>query len=151
VGTPLPWFDKGVAAGGRPNFEVEANGVILVVDEVLGYSSTPSGIPASDGYVFVVIKMRVSNRNWIGISSLDFVLVDASSNQYTNRSTVGFESLPAIGFVEHDQVVAGALVFEVPTPALQNSLRLRLEPQLFKEIDQATRIEIFLDTILLQS
>ena len=124
---------------------MEANNISFVVDEITAYSRTRSGVQAANGYVFVVVKMRIVNNNRIvSLYGDDIILVDGHNNQYTQQFTVGFD-LPEIQWVEPGQSVSGALVYNLPTPALNNSLKIRFEPDFYQ-----TRFEVNFDPLVIQ-
>lgn len=151
VGTPLIGAD--VAAGGRIGFTVVANGISLVVDEVRAYDRTFDGFLPIPGYAFVVVKLRVVIDGWHILSGYEFLLVDDRDNRYrwqTGLATSGF-NISLMPVLSKGESWSGGMVYEVPVVALDNKLRLRLEPDPSLTLEKlSTRIEIFFDPIPLE-
>lgn len=139
VGTAIP--GPGMAVGGEIGHGVTANGISIVVDDVLAYDPDLLEEPwyVQEGYALVVVRMWVGNKSTFPVRAGHFVLVDDLSNQYAQWGA--YNDLPSIETVEPGQSVSGALTFKVPEPALDNALRLRCEPP-----GEDTRIEIYFGT-----
>ncbi len=116
-------------AAGDASKSVTLKGVTIQVDEV---STRPGNISAEDplkpGYVYVVVKMTITNQSQKSVLATEFRLIDEYLNLYESWQTSApfsrdLTALPAE--IGAGQSATGEQVFIVPQPALSANLRLR--------------------------
>jgi hypothetical protein len=145
VGTPIMGAD--LAVGGKVGETIVANNVKMAVDKVTAYSQTSEGYPLSNGYVWVVVELRVFNGSNNYITIFDFRLVDDFSNEYVTWGGYG-NKLPALPNISIGQSGAGVISFQVPEPALAQKLRLSLKLESGSRSDLSTLLIVFFDDVL---
>lgn len=116
-------------AAGDASKSVTLKGVTIQVDE----TSTRSGDASADqplkpGYVYVVVKMTITNQSQKSVLATEFRLIDEYLNLYESWQTSApfsrdLTALPAE--IGPGQSATGEQVFIVPQPALSANLRLR--------------------------
>lgn len=117
-------------AAGDASRSVTLKGVTIQVDEA---STRPGSEPADQalknpGYVYVVVKMTITNQSQKSVLATEFRLIDEYLNLYESWQTSApfsrdLTALPAE--IGPGQSATGEQVFIVPDPALNASLRLR--------------------------
>jgi hypothetical protein len=143
-----PNYGLGLGAKGPIGFQVVANNISLVVDEVKAYKKTSNGLSAPEGYAFVIVKAGTVNQSRYTISELNFSLVDDQDNRYVwQAGSIEKFGLSPFSFAEDKKKGSGTLLFEVPLPAIANKLRLRLQPDLSFAGDLPPRLEIDLGLV----
>lgn len=125
VGTPKMSAEH--AASGKIGEIIFANDIKIVVDEVHAYPKSYHSSAFFPGYAFVVVKLQISNGSTFYVAPQHIRLVDIVSNEYASWSVMSdLFDLPALPGISIGQSGSGALVFQVPEPALSQSLRLSL-------------------------
>lgn len=146
VGTPIIGAD--VAVAGKVHETTSAHNVTVVVDDVKAYS--PGYI---SGYTFVIVNAKISNDSCYLITTDNIRLVDDFSNAYADWGTLAanFQLARLPDVISRGQAGMGALVFQVPEPALNNKLRLTVELKPNVCTTLSTRLVIFFDDVILMT
>jgi len=148
VGTPVE-LGTDISVRGQIGFTVSAGNIILVIDEVNAYRQTLYGRPARTGYVFIVVKLRISNGSHHFINSLYTTVADDLGNRYAPKITAVEFDLPELPSLQNGDSGAGAIVYELPEVALSNNLRFWLEPLIWiDDNDPSVKIEILFPSIM---
>lgn len=116
-------------AAGDASRSVTLKGVTIQVDEA---STRPGNVPEDDqlltDYVYVVVKMTITNQSQQSVLATEFRLIDEYLNLYESWQTsapFANELTPLPAEIGPGQSATGEQVFIVPDPALSASLRLR--------------------------
>ncbi len=116
-------------AAGDASESVTLNGVTIQVDETSTRSGNePADQPLKPGYVYVVVKMTITNQSQKPVLATDFRLIDEYLNLYESWQTsapFANELTPLPAEIAPGQSATGDQVFIVPQAALSASLRLR--------------------------
>lgn len=124
-------------AAGEMNFPVSVNGVVIQVTEVQIFARDEN---ITEGYVYVVPTINVTNRSDEPVLSTQFSMRDQYLNQYQSWQTnVSFaDSLQAMpDFVGTNQSAMGQQVFIVPEAALKANMLVR-----WQSLPHESRIDI---------
>ncbi|MBI3174939.1 MAG: DUF4352 domain-containing protein [Chloroflexi bacterium] len=149
VGTPVDFGEYEISARGQVGFTVIAGNITLVIDEVNAYRKTNHGFPPREGYIFVVVKIRIVNGSHHYMDSLQTVIADDLGNRYAPKIMAVDFGLPELPALLYGDSGAGAIVYEIPEVALRNNLRFLLEPIIWAgDIDPTVKIEILLPSPL---